>query len=172
MRNWQDGRLKVVIELAGAGAVLLGLIFVGLELRQNTDAVRSATIQEIIRWSYDGTVVMIENPELREAYRQSCTGTLSQDQQQLLFNLYVGALRIQLNRYHQARQESLTKILRFRWAGGLRCIEAQSLPTFGQAFARTSPLNSRVLLKAKSYPWLKNRAIRHLCPTRERLDAT
>ena len=37
--------LKTVIEAAGAGAVLLGLIFVGLEVKQNTAAMQAATIQ-------------------------------------------------------------------------------------------------------------------------------
>ena len=45
MADWGSGKLKIIAELAGAFAVLIGLIFVGLELRQNTDAVQAATLQ-------------------------------------------------------------------------------------------------------------------------------
>ena len=38
-------KLRGVLELIGSGAVLLGLIFVGLELRQNTAAVEAASLQ-------------------------------------------------------------------------------------------------------------------------------
>ena len=39
---------KVIIEVASTGAVLLGLIFVGLELKQNTEAVESQTSQGLL----------------------------------------------------------------------------------------------------------------------------
>ena len=38
---------KTILELIGAGAVVLGLIFVGLELRQSTIAARAAAYQEL-----------------------------------------------------------------------------------------------------------------------------
>ena len=38
-------KLRGLFELAGAGAVLLGLVFVGLELKQNTEAVEAASLQ-------------------------------------------------------------------------------------------------------------------------------
>ena len=103
MSQWSDQKIRVILEIIGASAVLIGLIFVGLELRQNTDAVRSSTIQEIIRWSYDGNILMIEQPELRAAWRKSCEGPLTQDEQDLLFNLYSAILRLQLNRFHQSQ---------------------------------------------------------------------
>lgn len=37
--------LKGILELVGSGAVLVGLIFVGLELRQNTQALEAASLQ-------------------------------------------------------------------------------------------------------------------------------
>ena len=39
---------KVIIQTASTGAVLLGLIFVGLELKQNTEAVESQTSQGLL----------------------------------------------------------------------------------------------------------------------------
>jgi len=38
-----------VVDVGGFIAVVIGLIFVGLELRQNTDAVKAQTIQEVQR---------------------------------------------------------------------------------------------------------------------------
>lgn len=56
--------LKVYAELAGAGAVLLGLIFVGLELRQNTSAVEAATVQNLTDASQDYLMTLATDPEL------------------------------------------------------------------------------------------------------------
>jgi hypothetical protein len=38
MTDSDNNNLEVIIEFAGAGAVLVGVIFVGLELRKNTAA--------------------------------------------------------------------------------------------------------------------------------------
>jgi len=43
----QSDKIKLVVETSGALAVLLGLVFVGLELRQNTYAVEAATFQSL-----------------------------------------------------------------------------------------------------------------------------
>lgn len=48
MPDWGSGKPRVVAELIGALAVLLGLIFVGLELRQNTAAVQASTLQGLV----------------------------------------------------------------------------------------------------------------------------
>lgn len=46
------GKSKALIEMAGAGAVLTGLIFVGFELNQNTEAVLAATLQSVTDGRY------------------------------------------------------------------------------------------------------------------------
>ena len=43
----KSDKLKLIVESGGAAAVLLGLVFVGLELRQNTEAVEAATFQSL-----------------------------------------------------------------------------------------------------------------------------
>ena len=55
---------KNFVELAGAGAVLLGLIFVGLELRQNTAAVEAATLQSLTDASVDYVNILASDPNL------------------------------------------------------------------------------------------------------------
>jgi hypothetical protein len=51
MTDWGSPKLKALVELGGIGAVLLGLFFVGLELRQNTAAVQAATSQGLTEFS-------------------------------------------------------------------------------------------------------------------------
>ena len=60
---------KGLIELVSAGAVLLGLIFVGLELKQNTEAVQAATLQGITDATQDYLLLMAEDPELNGIWR-------------------------------------------------------------------------------------------------------
>ncbi len=56
-------------EIAGAGAVLTGLIFVGLELNQNTEAVQAATLQSIADASQEYLLLMAADPELNRIWR-------------------------------------------------------------------------------------------------------
>ncbi len=63
-----DRNPKSVFELAGAVAVLLGLIFVGLELRQNTAAVQAATFQDLSHASSDFLVDIGSNPATQRNY--------------------------------------------------------------------------------------------------------
>lgn len=60
--------VKAIVELLGAAAVLLGLIFVGLELRQNTAAVEAATLQNLTDASVDWVVRIVEDPELTRIF--------------------------------------------------------------------------------------------------------
>jgi hypothetical protein len=46
-------KLNPLLEFFGGIAVLVGLIFVGLELRQNTEAVQADTLQSITEQSQD-----------------------------------------------------------------------------------------------------------------------
>jgi hypothetical protein len=65
--------LKTVIEAAGAGAVLLGLIFVGLEVKQNTAAMQAATIQGLADSSQEQLLMLASNPELIEIQQKAIT---------------------------------------------------------------------------------------------------
>ncbi len=96
--------LNEAIQSAANIGVVLGILFLVLEIQQNTDAIRSATIQDISRWSYDSTVLNVEYPELRAARRVACAGgELTDDQRDLLTYFLAASLRIQANRFYQAR---------------------------------------------------------------------
>ena len=64
MSNSGENKLKVFVELAAAGAVLVGLIFVGLELRQNTAAVEAATLQDLTDASVEYVNTLAADPNL------------------------------------------------------------------------------------------------------------
>ena len=96
--SWKDW-----FEVVGVASIVVTLGFVAYEIRQNTDAVRSAAIQDISRFSYDATVLSIEKDELREARLAACGGELSEDQAFLLRMYYAALIRIQMNRFYQAR---------------------------------------------------------------------
>ena len=70
---------KETAEIVGALGVIATLIFVAFEIRQNTDAVRSSTVQDISRWSYDATVLQIEYPEIIRARQAACSGSVTDD---------------------------------------------------------------------------------------------
>jgi hypothetical protein len=96
--SWKD-----VTEILGVLGVIGSLIFVAFQIQQNTNAVRSATIQAILDRSYDATVLAVENAELRAATQASCDGTLTADQRLQLAAYYRAILRLQMNRYLQVQ---------------------------------------------------------------------
>ena len=57
---------KVIIEMASTGAVLLGLIFVGLELKQNTEAVESQTSQGLLELANQANNQIASDQKLAE----------------------------------------------------------------------------------------------------------
>ena len=93
---------KGSIELLGILAVIGSLVFVALEIRQNTNAVRSATFQAIAELSYDSTMFVAESADLREAWRASRSNSLSEDQRDQLDAFYSALMRIHQIRLVQA----------------------------------------------------------------------
>ena len=55
---------KSLVELLSAGTVLVGLIFVGFELRQNTAAVEATTLQSSTDASVDWMLNIASDPEI------------------------------------------------------------------------------------------------------------
>ena len=96
-------RWKDLVEIIGTVSIIATLVFVGLEIRQNTNAVRSAAVQDISRWSYDATILLVENTDLLEARYTPCVSDLSEEQYIRMRAWYAALLRVQLNRYYQIR---------------------------------------------------------------------
>jgi hypothetical protein len=94
--------LKGLVEISGMLGIIGSLIFVALEIRQNTNALRSATIQAIAELSYDSTMRLVDNSELREARRASRSDSLNDDQRMQLDSFYSALMRIHQIRLVQA----------------------------------------------------------------------
>jgi len=62
--NQGDGRGRLIFELGGCVAVTLSLGFVGLEIRQNTTAVHSATRQAIADQANELNLAMATDADL------------------------------------------------------------------------------------------------------------
>lgn len=80
-------RLKLVAEISGAIAVFLGLVFVGLELRQNTKAVEAATFQSLTDASNEFIMTIASDAELSRIYTSGLldVNSLSGDERQRFF---------------------------------------------------------------------------------------
>jgi len=92
---------KETAEIVGALGVIASMIFVGLEIRQNTDTVRGATIQAVSQQSFDLAVAGLDNPDLRAAFSAASEDSLSPDQESLMNWFYSAKLRADENRYRQ-----------------------------------------------------------------------
>ena len=64
-----SGRLRDVVEISGVLAVVLSLVFVGLELRQTAAAVRAAAFQSMTSDAHDVNLARAGTPELNVALR-------------------------------------------------------------------------------------------------------
>ena len=63
--------LSSLMELLGGIAVLIGLIFVGFELQQNTEAVQAATLQALTDESQEYLLLLAEDEDLNRIWRQA-----------------------------------------------------------------------------------------------------
>ena len=88
-------------EIVGALGVIASMIFVGLEIRQNTNTVRGATIQAVSQQSFDLAVAGLDNPALRAAFGAASEDALSLEQASLMNWFYAAKLRADENRYRQ-----------------------------------------------------------------------
>lgn len=69
--------LRTSIELIGAASVLVGLVFVGLELRSNTQAIRAETFQSLTDISNDYIMQLAADPDLARIYHAASANGIS-----------------------------------------------------------------------------------------------
>jgi len=77
------------------------MIFVGIEIRQDTDAVHGYTLQAVSQQSLDLVMAGIDNPELRSALTAAREGSLSPEQWDLLSWFISAKLRADENWFRQ-----------------------------------------------------------------------
>lgn len=129
---------RSVGEVIAAAGVILSLIFLGLEIRQNTNAARSATVQALAAQSFEFTMRMSEDPNwIRiEAYL-SQAGTsrndLSAEDGRIQELKYTAALRIMENRLRQYQLGTISEPEITQLGGGARAF--YSSPMFREWWA-------------------------------------
>lgn len=102
--------LNSLMELIGGLAVLVGLIFVGFELKQNTEAVQASTLQNLTDESQEYLLLLAQDEELNRIWRQAVAegiGSLNESEASRLVFLYRAQwIRFQ-NAYLQWRRGTL-----------------------------------------------------------------
>lgn len=110
MIDWNNPKPRFVAELAGSAAVLLGLVFVGLELRQNTAAVQATTSQGVRELSIDWLSNIATSPELAETWAKALSDPAQLEggeEVQVSYMLRAYWLRLQTT-YYQWRRGALS----------------------------------------------------------------
>ena len=102
MKN-RDWAWRRTAEVLGVFGVIGSLAFVAFEIRQNTDAVRSATIQSISEQSFTSLAFFVENADLRAAFVADQAGTATPDQSFQVRSYWAAQLRAQQNRFLQIK---------------------------------------------------------------------
>ena len=97
---------RTIAILANIG-VIAGIVFLGLEIRQNTNATLSTAIQSIYDSSGEINAMLVQNADLRAVYVAARTEggleSLTEEQRAQLRAFYSMIIRSQQNRYQQIR---------------------------------------------------------------------
>ena len=102
MSTGDRSKLRLLGQIFGALGVIASLIFVAWEIRQNTEAIRSETIQAISEQSYNIAALIVQNDDLQEAVYALREGEkLSSQQNNKMSAFYAAGLRIHQNRFLQ-----------------------------------------------------------------------
>jgi hypothetical protein len=88
--NWDA--VGALAELVGAGAVVLTLIYLSIQLRHNTQAVRNESERGVLEDANTWMYKIIENPELAELYRKGMRGEELSSNDRLRYRLLMGTL--------------------------------------------------------------------------------
>ena len=108
------------VELIGVVGVVVSLVFVGLEVRQNTSAVRGATYQAIADASLEQLIWFADNEKLLQFWVRIMNGAVpdgfSEEEQLVIGANYVMTIRRIENIYVQVREGLVEEeaALRFR----------------------------------------------------------
>lgn len=128
-------------EIVGVLGVIASLVFVGIEIRQNTQAVRGATYQSLAGASMDLLLYLADHPELDAALNAWGRGEELPEQTRARVEAVVLAyLRHLENAYYQMEEGTLKPELLENWAGN----PALSTPYFREFWSqRRGAFNAR-----------------------------
>ena len=137
--DWRAKMIKIraaeAISVIANIGVLAGLGFLAYEIRQNTQAIESATIQALAQQTLDASMIGVENPELRVAFARASRGLeyVTPEDYSILTWWYTGLLRVAENRFQQTTLGTLSGDLNTLSSGS---VLAYRNPFFGLFWPR------------------------------------
>lgn len=110
-------RLTRIGRALAAAAGILSVVFVGMEVRQNTKAVRGATYQAVAEANTDWLAMLATQPELGNLLQRWSTGdtTLTEREVGTVYTLQLLFWRTVENAHYQYLQGSLPEEVVRRW---------------------------------------------------------
>ena len=102
-------RIAIIVEILGGIAILISLIFVGIQLKENTKATRSSTATATIGTMTDWYVTMGTNAEASSGFWKFLSNPESMKKDEQLQHIYVlhGLLLTFQNSYYLAQEGTL-----------------------------------------------------------------
>ena len=102
-------RIALIVEILGGIAILISLIFVGIQLKENTKATRSSTATATIGTMTDWYVTMGTNAEASSGFWKFLSNPESMQKDEQLQHIYVlhGLLLTFQNSYYLAQEGTL-----------------------------------------------------------------
>lgn len=115
--NWEA--LGALAELIGAIGVVASLLYVAVQVRQNTRSIRSSTYDALVRSSGEWLSPVIQDPDLAAAFEAAVQGwdRVDEAQRGRVMYLLTQLFRTWENAYFQARQGTLEPGLWAAWRG-------------------------------------------------------
>ncbi len=130
MWTWRE-----IAEVMGMLGVIASLILVAVEVRQNTAAVRSETIQSVLEQAISVNMIPAQDSDLRESI-YARPEDLTDDQRNQLGWFYTGLVRLFMLRFYQFQEGSIDESTTLQIASSSRVF---SLPTFVHFWQDRSP---------------------------------
>ena len=131
--------------------VVVGIFFLAIETRQNTDAVRSSTIQSIAAQSFDSGLRLSENQELRRALLTPVE-QLTNDQKLLLNGFYGAMMRLQQNRFLQSQLGALDRQTLLDLGGQGQIYWSPHFATYWESRGMSYPADFREYIETEVLP--------------------
>lgn len=86
------GEWASIAEVIGAVAIVISLIYVGLEINQNTTEVRESNRQELVNRSFHATGRVATNPSLATAFQKVSAGDELDPVEELQYTFFVRSM--------------------------------------------------------------------------------
>ena len=94
-----------IAEVIGAAAVVLSLVYVGIQVRENTEEIRAANRQQLVARSHTATLGVSTSPELAGAVAKVINGERLSAAEQVQYGYFVRAMLYDIQEAYLLHQE-------------------------------------------------------------------